>query len=242
MSHATANECYEIIPLLSDHASSSATAEICFPDDTPTEILQVLEQFSSVFTVPVGMPPCCEFDHRIHLLPNTKPVNVCPYRYPYFQKNKIECQFREMLDKGIIQRSHSPFSSPVLLIRKKDGTFLFCIDYRPLNMAMVPDHFPIPTADKLFDELGRARYFSKLDLRLGYHQIPMHEADIFKTAFRTHNGHFEFLVMPFGLTNALSTFQAAMNSIFQPLLRNVSLFSSTTFSSTVLLWRSIVSI
>ncbi|CAA0806551.1 Uncharacterized mitochondrial protein AtMg00850, partial [Striga hermonthica] len=188
-------------------------------EERQREVRDLLEEFDQVLDEPKGLPPHREFDHRIPLVEEGRAVHVHPYRYVHFQKIEIERQVGEMLESGIIQHSTSPFSSPVLLAKKKDGTWRFCTDYRALNAATVKDRFTIPCVDDMLDELGGARYFSKLDLRAGYHQISLAKEDVPKTAFRTHQGHYEYLVMPFGLCNVTSTFQFAMNSIFKEYLR-----------------------
>jgi hypothetical protein len=185
-----------------------------------TDLMEdLLQSFASLFDTPTALPPPRDRQHLIHLIPRTAPVAVRPYRYAHLQKEELECQCAVMLTQGVIRPSSSAFSAPVLLVKKVNDSWRFCINYRTLNVKTIKDKFLIPVVEELPKELCGASFFTKLNLRSVYHQVLMHPDDVEMTAFRTHQGLFEFLVMPFGLTNTPATFQALMNDVMCPFLR-----------------------
>ena len=161
-----------------------------------------METNEGIFQTLPSLPPHRSHDHAITLQVGAGIPNLRPYHYPHYQKSEIEELVQEMLTAGIIWPSVSPFASPIILVKKKDRSCRSCVDYCALNKITVPDKFPIPVIDELLDELVRVIVFLKLDFKSEYHQIRIVDEDIKKTAFQTHDRHYEFLVMPFGLTNA----------------------------------------
>ncbi|PNY00055.1 Ty3/gypsy retrotransposon protein [Trifolium pratense] len=186
----------------------------------PKAFEKLLVQYDDIFEEPTTLPPSRPgFDHKIPLKEGVQPFNLRPYRFSLVQKDVIDKLVQDMLDQGIVQHSTSPFASPTILVRKKDGSWRLCVDFRRLNDLTIKNRFPIPLIEDLMDELHGSVIFSKLDMRSGYHQLRMAHGEEYKTAFKTHSGHFEYLVMPFGLTNAPASFQSLMNQVFSPFLR-----------------------
>jgi hypothetical protein len=187
--------------------------------DIPPPIQALIDKYGTVFQPLVGLPPSRSCDHGIPLIAGAQPFVIRPYRYPPALKTEIEAQIANMLAEGIIRPSSSPFSSSVVMTRKKDGTWHFCVDYRFLNVLTIKSKYPVPIIDEFLDELSKACWFTKLDLRSGFHQILFQAGEEYKTAFSTHSGQYEFLVMPFGVTGGPGTFQSAMNTTLASLLR-----------------------
>ena len=167
---------------------------------------------------PPGLPPPRDVDFRIELHPGTSPISMTPYRMAQVELQELKVQIQELLGKGFIRPSASPWGAPVLFAKKKDKTLRLCIDYRQFNRVTIKNRYPLPRIEDLFDQMRGARVYSKIDLRTGYHQLRVREADIPKTTFRTRYGHFEFTVMLFGLMNAPAVFLGLMNRVFQPYL------------------------
>ena len=179
----------------------------------------VVNEFEDVFPEELpGLPPEREIEFEIELLPGVSPISQAPYRMAPVELKELKEQLQELVDKGFVRPSFSPWGAPVLFVKKKDGSMRLCIDYRQLNKVTVRNKYPLPRIEDLFDQLQGATVFSKIDLRSGYHQLRIKESDVPKTAFRTRYGHYEFLVMPFGLTNAPAAFMDLMNRVFRPYL------------------------
>ncbi|GJS49893.1 putative reverse transcriptase domain-containing protein [Tanacetum coccineum] len=183
------------------------------------EDVPIVQDFPEVFPEDLpGIPPTRQVEFQIDLIPGAAPVARAPYRLAPSEMKELSDQLKELSDKGFIRPSSSPWGAPVLFVKKKDGSFRMCIDYRELNKLTVKNRYPLPRIDDLFDQLQGSSVYSKIDLRSGYHQLRVREEDIPKTAFRTRYGHYEFQVMPFGLTNAPAVFMDLMNRVCKPYL------------------------
>jgi hypothetical protein len=165
-----------------------------------------------------GMPPDRDIEFIIELIPGTAPIAQRPYRINPQELEELKKQLADMLSKGLICPSASPWGSPVLFVDKRDGTIRLCVDYHKLNEVTIKNKYPLPKIEDLFDQLNGAKVFSKIDLRTEYHQLKVRESDIPKTAFTTRYGLLEYTVMSFGLTNAPAYFMNLMNKVFMKFL------------------------
>ncbi|GJX78775.1 putative nucleotidyltransferase, ribonuclease H [Tanacetum coccineum] len=179
----------------------------------------IVNEFLDVFPEELsGIPPERQVEFRIDLISGATPIAKAPHCLAPSKMKELMSQLQELLDKGFIRPSSSPWGASILFVKKKDGSMRICIDYRKLNKVIVKNVYLLPRIDDLFNQIQGARWFSKIDLHSGYHQLKVREEDIPRTAFRTRYGHFEFVVMPFGLTNALAIFMVLMNCVCRPML------------------------
>jgi RNase H-like domain found in reverse transcriptase/Reverse transcriptase (RNA-dependent DNA polymerase)/Integrase zinc binding domain/Chromo (CHRromatin Organisation MOdifier) domain/Retroviral aspartyl protease len=204
------------LALVTPDASTSSDSKLSMSDNARA----IISEFKDVFPedLPSGLPPKRDIDHRIDLVPGQAPPSRPTYRMSQPEMDELKKQLTELMDKGYVQESKSPYGAPVLFVKKKDGSMRMCVDYRALNKITIKNKYPLPRIDELLDRLLGARYFSKIDLRSGYWQVRIADQDVHKTAFRTRYGHYEFLVMPFGLTNAPATFMHLMQQTLRSFL------------------------
>jgi hypothetical protein len=204
----------------SEHILHAISADDSLPSRHP-DAARLIDEFRDVFPddLPVGLPPERFIDHKIKLQPDAAPTFQNHRRLSPRDLDELREHLDDLLKHGFIRASHSPYGAPVVFAKKANDTKRrFCVDYRDLNTITIKDKYPIPRIDELLDRLHGAKYFTKLDLRSGYHQVRVAPADVEKTAFNTRYGQFEFLVLPFGLTGAPSTFMHLMNQVLNPFI------------------------
>ncbi|GJQ91799.1 putative reverse transcriptase domain-containing protein [Tanacetum coccineum] len=200
-------------------ANITATKDEDKSKEKRLEDVPVVQEFPEVFPEDLpGIPPTRQVEFRIDLVPGATPVARAPYRLAPSEMKELAEQLQELTDKGFIRPSSSPWGAPVLFVKKKDGSFRMCIDYRELNKLTVKNPYPLTRINDLFDQLQGSSIYSNIDLRSGYHQLRVREEDVPKTAFGTRYGHYEFQVMPFGLTNTPAVFMDHMNRVCKPYL------------------------
>lgn len=183
-----------------------------------SDLFDVVRKHGEMFQEPKGLPPKRGIQHEIQLQQDVPLPSIGMYCMLIMESMEIKRKILEFLNKGIIRPSTSRCGSPIVLVPKKDGTWHMCVDFHALNKITVKNHYPLPRIDDMLDHLMYAKYFTKIDLRSGYHQVRIVEEDIYKTAFKTKQGLFEWLVMPFSLTNAPATFMRVMNDVLRPFL------------------------
>ncbi|GBG69710.1 hypothetical protein CBR_g4541 [Chara braunii] len=201
-------------------ARDAAAATESSPTDLSSDhrVVWLLDEFTDIFESPTGVVSDRPISHKIILEAGAVPPKGCNYRMSEEELEVLCAQLDDLLDKGWIRPSSSPYNAPVLFVRKKNKDLRLCITYRKLNAQTVKNAGPLPQIDDLLERLCDAKFFSKLDLKSSYHQISIRAQDCYKSAFKTWYGYFEWIVMPFGLTNAPTTFQAAMTNEFRAML------------------------
>jgi hypothetical protein len=193
------------------------TSVSCATQVTPLHEIPIVCEFPDVFPDELpGLPPDRDVEFAIELVPSTAPISRRPYRMSPNELAELKTQLNELLDKGFIRPSSSEWGCPALFVKKKDQYLRLCVDYRPLNAVTIKNKYPLPRIDIIFDQLTKAKVFSKIDLRSGYRQIKIRPQDIPKTVFSTRYRLYEYLLMSFGLTNATAYFMYLMNSVFMP--------------------------
>ncbi len=220
----TINKDVEPLPLylcdISTVSTSNHSINSVSSDDATSTIPEELQQFANVFSEKEAamLPPRRDFDHAIPLIPETKPKFGPIYALSIIEQQALQKYITENLKKGFIQPSQSPAASPILFVKKKDGSLRLCVDYRQLNAITIKNRYPLPLIPEILDKVSGHKVFSKIDLRGAYNLVRIKAGDEWKTAFRTRLGLYEYKVMPFGLSNAPASFQSLMDNTFSDLL------------------------